>query len=650
MKFRKQKDDGVRVEWTQAVGHGNTVCRRTGLALAALASAAAVLHGQTLTGAGWRQVGNQLQLLGLPSPAGGRADRVWFLQDGSGLRVQLAGGEVWGTDNLEKWTRRAESAPAIEAAEAATLPEIPASTRARTVRNAVVYAVGRNAWRSVNGGQAWENLTGYRGDSILGGRIRDLAVHPADDDRIAVASDTGVWISLDGGSTWAGINEGLPGFRIRRITAAADGATGVRVQAESAGAWKELEWMPGQKAGWVPILGGRLDQEAAMRAELSRLSGVEMTAVAWSGDSRFAASADGRLWATLDRGVTWRESQPGSGQIEQIWAHPSDPRVAIAVAAGQAGLGPRVLRTVNGGIYWDDLTANLPPGPVTGIAVDRRTGAVYVATGNRVFWTFASLMAPTPASAWLAVPGDMPAQQVGGVALDTSGTQLLASVDGYGVYAIPAPHLAARPVVVHAADFSQREAAPGGLLTLAGVRADRIAAGGMEMAALPSAEGESQFQLPYAFNNSLLQLEVNAGGQSMAFPLRLKETSPAVLMDRDGTPFVLDAESGVAVDAMNPLRGGMKIQILATGLGRVSPEWPAGSPAPDTDPPRVVAKVVVRINDIELGDVEARLAPGYTGFYLIEGVLPVIMDEGPAELRVEAGGNQSGPVRVYIGQ
>lgn len=136
----------------------------------------------------------------------------------------------------------------------------------------------------------------------------------------------------------------------------------------------------------------------------------------------------------------------------------------------------------------------------------------------------------------------------------------------------------------------------------------------------------------------------------MAFPLRLKETSPAVLMDRDGTPFVIEAESGVAIDAMNPLRGGMKIQILATGLGRVAPEWPAGSPAPETDTPRVVAKVTVRINDVELAQVEARLAPGYTGFYLIEGVLPAILDEGPAELRVDAGGNQSGPVRVYIGR
>ncbi len=643
-------DDGVRVEWTQTVGHANTVWKYT-LSLAVLALVPVVCSAQTtVRGAEWRQIGNQLQLLGLPSPAGGRADRVWFASGGSGLRVQLAGGEIWGTDNLETWSRRDEAAPTVEAAESATLPEASARIRARSVRSAVVYAAGRDAWRSVNGGATWQNLTSHRGSSILGGRIREMAVHPTDDDRIAVASDTGVWLSLDGGSTWTGLNEGLPGFRVRRITAAAEGVTGVRVQAESAGTWTEMEWMPGQRAGWVPILGGRLDQEAAMRAELSVLAGVELSSVAWSGESRFAASADGRIWTSLDRGRNWRESQPGAGEIEQIWAHPSDSRVALAVTGGQAGLGPRVLRTVNGGGYWDDLTANLALGAITGIAVDRRTGAVYVAAGRGAFWTFADLQAPSPAAAWQAVEGSLPAGAVNGVSLVTAGVQLLVSVDGHGVYATPAPHLSLRPVVVHAADFSQGEAAPGALLTLAGIRVSHIAAGGLEVTALPAGGGESQFQLPYELPSDSIRLEVSAVGQAMAFPLRLKETAPAVLMDREGTPFVLDAESGVAIDAMNPLLGGMKIQILATGLGRVTPDWPAGVPAPDTDTPRVVAKVSVKIDGIELGDVEAKLAPGYTGFYLIEGRLPAMMDAGAGELRVEAGGNQSGPVRVYIGR
>ena len=140
----------------------------------------------------------------------------------------------------------------------------------------------------------------------------------------------------------------------------------------------------------------------------------------------------GQAWTGAGHGAN---SQTGAGEIEQIWAHPTDGRVALAVTRGQAGLGARVLRTVNGGAYWDDLTANLAPGAITGIAVDRRTGAVYAAIGRGVFWTFADLLAPSPAAGWMAVEGVLPAGMVNGVTLDAVGAQLLASVDGHGVYA-----------------------------------------------------------------------------------------------------------------------------------------------------------------------------------------------------------------------
>lgn len=596
---------------------------------------------------GWRPAGNALQLLGLPSPAGGRVDRVWFAADGAGLRVQLAGGTVWGTDNLETWSRRAEAVPQAEAAPSIALPESGAQTRARSYGSAVIYAAGQDVWRSVNEGASWENLTGFRGESILGGRIRDLAVHPTEEDRIAVAADTGIWISLDGGSTWAGLNEGLPGFRVRRITGAAEGATGMRVQAESAGEWKELEWMPGQRAGWIPVSGGRVDEESGLRRALAA-SGIAATVVASGGEARYAATVEGKLLSSSDGGGAWREFSSAAGEISQIWADPADGRVALAVASGQAGLGQRVLRTVNGGIYWDDLTANLPPGAVTGLAVDRRTGAVYVAMARGVFWTFAELRVPAPAASWRPVAGELPAGVVTSVALDRSGTLLLAAVDGYGVFSKFSPHTLERPLVLHSADYSDREAAPGSLLTLSGSGAERVTANAAEAPVLSSAAEESQFQLPYDLSGDSVKLAVGRTGAELAIPLRLKAASPAILADREGTPFVLDAGSGVAVDAMNPLRGGMTIQILATGLGRVTPEWPAGLPAPASNPPSVAAEVRVMIDGVALEDVEARLAPGYVGFYLVEARLPAMLDAGPAELRVVAGGNASGPVRVYV--
>jgi uncharacterized protein (TIGR03437 family) len=44
----------------------------------------------------------------------------------------------------------------------------------------------------------------------------------------------------------------------------------------------------------------------------------------------------------------------------------------------------------------------------------------------------------------------------------------------------------------------------------------------------------------------------------------------------------------------------------------------------------------------------AVLAPGYIGFYLIEIQLPRIVNAGPAELYIEAEGQASNRVRLYI--
>jgi uncharacterized protein (TIGR03437 family) len=46
----------------------------------------------------------------------------------------------------------------------------------------------------------------------------------------------------------------------------------------------------------------------------------------------------------------------------------------------------------------------------------------------------------------------------------------------------------------------------------------------------------------------------------------------------------------------------------------------------------------------------ATLAPGYVGFYLIEIQVPRIADTGPAELYIEAEGQPSNRVRIYVEQ
>jgi len=53
--------------------------------------------------------------------------------------------------------------------------------RARSPSATVVYSVSqKSAYRSENEGVSWDNLTGFRGRSILGDGLSDLAVSPSD--------------------------------------------------------------------------------------------------------------------------------------------------------------------------------------------------------------------------------------------------------------------------------------------------------------------------------------------------------------------------------------------------------------------------------------------------------------------------------------
>jgi uncharacterized protein (TIGR03437 family) len=233
------------------------------------------------------------------------------------------------------------------------------------------------------------------------------------------------------------------------------------------------------------------------------------------------------------------------------------------------------------------------------------------------------------------------------VRLDDGGLTLLAAVEGHGVFAAPAPHRRRAPRLVHSADLSSRPAAPGALMTLVGARAAAATAGGRTAPVLDAGEEQSQIQLPFELTGASVEVALQVGAQRMAFGLALAPASPAILVDRDGTPMVLDADTGAPVELMNPARPGMTLQVLMSGLGRVEPSWPAGLPAPAENPPAVAAPVRAWLGTVPLEVRRATLAPGYAGFYLVEAELPALLDEGIHELIVEAGGIRSNPVRVY---
>lgn len=623
------------------MSHPDTT-RHTLLAAALLAAAGLPLAAQSAADHGWRPVGNTLRLLGLPSPAGGPVERLWFSADGQ-LHLMLGDGRRFVTSDWESWAPSTQSPPPAVAAVPAGRLEDGAAVHVAATPGGLVYAGGTHLYRSTDQGRSWENLTEWQGDSLLGGRIRDIAPDPGDNGRVAVATSAGIWLTHDGGRVWIGLNEGLPNLPVRSFVSLPQNGRHLQVAVAAGDGTEVVEWVPGQRAGWVRA--GRPDPGRALRARLSEILGAGVLAAARTSDGAVYAGENGQIRASLDDGRTWRVFSVEGAAVERFWVDPIDSRTALAA------LRPgRVLRTLNGGAWWDDITANLAAGIVYGLAAERDTGVIYAATEQGLFWTVSDLRAPSPATPWRRAEGLPGPAAVRDAALDEAGVRLFAAVDGYGVWVAPAPHRALRPTAVHTADFGLRPAAPGALVSVVGATSTDATAGGRPAAVLSAGLQETQLQIPFDVAGDSLSLRLLASPAPHSFNLPLRVTSPAVLTDRDGTPMLLDAESGLPLDAANPGRPGMTVQILASGLGRVDPDWPTGHAAPLEAPPRVRAHVRVLLDGVELPVLQATLAPGYVGYYLVEVRLPDFLDSGLSSLVVEAAGNASPPAGIHLDQ
>jgi uncharacterized protein (TIGR03437 family) len=111
---------------------------------------------------------------------------------------------------------------------------------------------------------------------------------------------------------------------------------------------------------------------------------------------------------------------------------------------------------------------------------------------------------------------------------------------------------------------------------------------------------------------------------------------------------IQDADSGLMLDPRNAAHSNARIQIFATGLGKVSPDWPTGLAAPLDKPPAVVAAVRAFVDRQPVEVTRATLAEGYVGLYLIELQIPAIVNAGPVELFISAGGQESNRVQIYL--
>ncbi|HVV47984.1 MAG TPA: hypothetical protein VHC72_22390 [Bryobacteraceae bacterium] len=585
----------------------------------------------------WSHIAGYTVNTGLAGPASGPVRSVWFVSGGQRLEAQAQSGKIFETTDFQHW--KLNSTDLVPA----TFPTPPAVLRPEAGVQVVAagrrYSVTRDNLFASDDGRAWTNLTGFNGQSIIGGGFSALAVSPANPLDIVASNQSGVWRSLDGGLSWQSLNDELPNLGARELASQhtvvladsllpGDIPVAPRLASVTAGKWSLAEGVPA---------------EAELRTALAAKYGLVATAAAKAGNMTYAGTADGRVFTVAADGTLVPTGLEGAGIVSRIWIDPANPQAALAVS------GARLYRTTNGGKFWDNITGNLNGGAIHGVTADSTAGVVYAATDNGVFSGRVVLNAADRVPArWTALQGDLPFASAWDVRLNPDGT-LTVLIEGYGVYEAPAPHLAQAPRIVNSADMSDRAAAPGSLISVLGTSVKQATSGQNSYQVLLSTDQSSQLQVPFEITPGALQLTVQRGdGGLWIAPLNVKQASPAIFVDADGAPMVLDAASGLVIDPGTPIRAGSTIQLLATGLGRVTPDWPSGVAAPVDSPPAVVAPVTAFLDGTPVRVTRATLAPTLIGSYLVELQIPAFVNRGATELRLVVNGEESNRVKLWL--
>jgi uncharacterized protein (TIGR03437 family) len=163
----------------------------------------------------------------------------------------------------------------------------------------------------------------------------------------------------------------------------------------------------------------------------------------------------------------------------------------------------------------------------------------------------------------------------------------------------------------------------------------QVIIGGEAMPLFFVSDSQINAMLPYGITvNRPYQVVVQRGTSStLPETITLAAAGPAVFTKDEtgiGSGLVFDVQFR-SIDATNPATAGDAIVIYTTGLGDVIPAIPAGAPAPLDILSSTASPATITIGGVDAPQVLfAGLAPGFTGLYQVNVVVPAGVAPGDA--------------------
>jgi len=156
----------------------------------------------------------------------------------------------------------------------------------------------------------------------------------------------------------------------------------------------------------------------------------------------YAGTDDGWLWGTRNGGASWtRFTDPDLPirWVTRVAVHPANPNIAYVTYSGlrNADNNAHVLRTLDGGSNWVDISGNLPFAPTQDIVIDPlNPNRLFVASDLGVFTTNVSRANGVNPPRWLRLGRGLPRAPVNDLEYHAASNTLFAATYGRGIYSI----------------------------------------------------------------------------------------------------------------------------------------------------------------------------------------------------------------------